>query len=180
MQRRAEAAAAYREMCDEMSNAWRKPIGDARRRRRDDDDDEIVAETEGERNANADEYTVAPWSESPAARTERERQAKSLRYYGGPTAPSTQFNRDPTNERTFGSRPWGGAKPGDVCMIDGRRGRLNERLECVPDERLDSMDARDAALQKCHVPTVSLADSNRIRAQAYADMCRELRDAWRK
>ena len=62
--------------------------------------------------------------------------------------------------------PTGAAtKPGDVCTINGRRGRLNECLECIPDrQRLNSMDARDAMLQKCHgADGQSMPNSNRIR-----------------
>jgi len=42
------------------------------------------------------------------------------------------------------------------------------------------MDARDAMISKCHVPTVDIATSNRIRDAAYKQMVAEMRDAWRK
>jgi hypothetical protein len=57
-----------------------------------------------------------------------------------------------------------GQKPGDQCTIDGQPGHLNHRLECIPDKRQDSAPMTADAAQK-------------IKDEAYAEMCRELEEA---
>jgi hypothetical protein len=62
-----------------------------------------------------------------------------------------------------------GQQPGDQCTIDGQPGHLNHRLECVPDQREDS------------VPRIMTTDqAQAIKDAAYNAMVRELENAWRK
>ena len=62
-----------------------------------------------------------------------------------------------------------GQQPGDQCTIDGQPGHLNHRLECIPDQREDS------------VPRVMTTDqAQAIKDAAYNAMVRELENAWRK
>jgi hypothetical protein len=63
-----------------------------------------------------------------------------------------------------------GQQPGDQCTTDnGEPGHLNHRLECVPDQREDS------------VPRVMTTDqAQAIKDAAYAQMVNELQNAWRK
>jgi hypothetical protein len=63
-----------------------------------------------------------------------------------------------------------GARPGDACMIDGQPGHLNARLQCVPDQRrADSVPPR----------TMTAADAQKIRDEAWLEMCRDLESAWK-
>jgi hypothetical protein len=59
-----------------------------------------------------------------------------------------------------------GQQPGDQCTIDGQPGHLNHRLECVPDQRQDSVMTTDQA--------------QAIKDAAYNAMVAELQNAWRK
>ena len=61
-----------------------------------------------------------------------------------------------------------GQMPGDQCTIDGQPGHLDHRLRCVPDERQDSVPR-----------TMSLADAQRMRDEAYRQYCDELVNAWK-
>src|SRR5262245_50605884 len=61
-----------------------------------------------------------------------------------------------------------GQQPGDQCTINGAPGHLNHRLECIPDKRQDSVPVHDAAA------------GQRIKDEAYAEMCRELTEAWKR
>lgn len=54
-----------------------------------------------------------------------------------------------------------GAKPGDRCSIDGEPGRLNEKLECVPDDGDETQDGHDE------------------RAKAYREVEAAAENAWR-
>jgi hypothetical protein len=64
-----------------------------------------------------------------------------------------------------------GQQPGDKCTINGAPGHLNERLECVPDQRRqDSMPPR----------SMSVADAQAIRDRAWLESVQELEQAWKK
>jgi hypothetical protein len=57
-----------------------------------------------------------------------------------------------------------GQKPGDACSINGAPGRMNARLECVPNRRDAVHDA---------------AEGRRIKQEAYDAMCRDMVNAWK-
>jgi hypothetical protein len=63
-----------------------------------------------------------------------------------------------------------GQQPGDQCTINEQPGHLNHRLECVPDKRQDAVPG----------PVSDPAAAQKIKDEAYAAMCRELEDAWRR
>lgn len=62
-----------------------------------------------------------------------------------------------------------GQQPGDQCTIDGQPGHLDHRIRCVPDKRQDSVR-----------PVYDAAEAQRIKDAAYAEMCRELEEVWRR
>ena len=103
---------------------------------------------EEEEEEEADAVMAPPWS-GPAANTESERKAKNLAYLGGATQQSSQANRDPTQEGGFGSKPVPGQKPGQECMINGRRGILNSRLECIAVAEDNELDWSTCATPCC-------------------------------
>jgi hypothetical protein len=61
-----------------------------------------------------------------------------------------------------------GQQPGDKCTINGAPGHLNAKLECIPDKRQDAaprmMDA---------------AEAQRIKDEAWLEMCRDLEESWK-
>jgi hypothetical protein len=64
-----------------------------------------------------------------------------------------------------------GARPGDVCTINGQLGHLNHRLECVPD-RSDKQDS---------MPRMMTADeAQRMRDEAWAADREATEAAWRR
>ena len=68
-----------------------------------------------------------------------------------------------------GSHELRGQREGDQCTIDGQAGRLrkvNDKFECIPIKRQDAvMDA---------------AAAQRVKDEAWLEMCRDLETAWKK
>ena len=62
-----------------------------------------------------------------------------------------------------------GQQPGDQCTINGAPGHLNERLECVPDQRQDAVPRM-----------MDSASAQAIKDAAYAEMVNELVTAWQR
>ena len=63
-----------------------------------------------------------------------------------------------------------GARPGDKCMTDDKRpGHLNARLQCVADEH-----SQDSA-----PPRMTMDEMQRVKDEAWLQMCRELEDGWK-
>jgi hypothetical protein len=107
--------------------------------------------------------------------------------------------RRPISDASGGGRD---PQPGDQCMIDGQPGHLNHRLECVPDreDAMSAMDARERAYQDSkrelqdawrgpvggaapqrRVPrTMTMDEAQKIKDEAWLEMCRDLESAWRK
>jgi hypothetical protein len=73
------------------------------------------------------------------------------------------------SETGVGSHEFRGQQPGDKCTINGAPGHLNQRLECVPDQRQDA------------VPRTMTADAaQKIKDAAWLEMCRDLEGEWKK
>jgi hypothetical protein len=72
-----------------------------------------------------------------------------------------------------GSGELRGARPGDKCTIDGQAGTLvrrGDRLVCEP-VRQDGAPAR---------PVYDAVEGQRVKDEAWLQMCRELEGAWRE
>jgi hypothetical protein len=62
-----------------------------------------------------------------------------------------------------------GQQPGDKCTIDGAPGHLNAKLECIPDKRQDAVPRM-----------MDAAAAQRIKDEAWLEMCRDLEEAWKR